>query len=337
MRKNNLIWKSAFAFTTLFYALQPQTSFAAGTITVSNVPKISSATKNTSLGTIFVNIPEGALKTGDQVTFTLPKGFTFNSPFDPVIKTPWNPLTFANGSYLIGGFAQDGFGGTSTSLSNNSVTMKVYQTGTPTDDFKLAIKLGDISVNGVSEGPINISFNAPSTSAFPTTNSTQSSPSPSSSSSSGSTVGTSSTTPVPSTVPTPDPVQVPVQTLQFTLGDTNYILNNTVKAMDALPFVDSTNHLMLPLRFTANALGISDQDIAWNADKQAATLKKGDQVISFTAGQPSYTVNGNTVPMDTSLQIRHNRLIVPVRYLSEALGFDISWKSGTNRVTITFK
>jgi hypothetical protein len=327
MRKRGLLVTSAFVLTTMFSLLQPQSSFAAGTITVTNVPTISSSTKNTSLGMVIMTIPEYALKAGDQVTLTLPKGFTFNSPFEPEIKTPWNPLNSANGSYMIAGFGHDGFEGTATSLGNNMVTIKVSKTGTPTDDFKLAIKLGDIKLNGVSDGPVNLSFDAPSTSAFPTTSS-KPSPIPTTQP-----TNTGSTTKEPSSTP----ASKSANTLKFVIGESTYSVNNTTKSMDVVPYVDANNRLMLPLRFTANALGVAEKDFTWNAETQTATLIKDNHFVSFTAGQLSFKLNGQSIKMDSSLEIKDNRVMVPVRYLSEALGFTASWESGSKTVTLTFK
>jgi len=59
----------------------------------------------------------------------------------------------------------------------------------------------------------------------------------------------------------------------------------------------------------------------------------GQSVIVFTAGQPSYTVDGQSFAMNAAPIISNGRLLVPVRYLSDALGVETAWEtSGTGAV-----
>ena len=56
-------------------------------------------------------------------------------------------------------------------------------------------------------------------------------------------------------------------------------------------------------------------------------------VIVFTVGQPSYTVDGQSFAMNAAPIISNGRLLVPVRYLSDALGVETAWEtSGTGAV-----
>ena len=51
----------------------------------------------------------------------------------------------------------------------------------------------------------------------------------------------------------------------------------------------------------------------------------GRKTIVFTVGQPSYTVDGRSFAMDASPFISNGRVLVPVRYLADALGVQTAW------------
>lgn len=59
--------------------------------------------------------------------------------------------------------------------------------------------------------------------------------------------------------------------------------------------------------------------------------------VSFVIGQSTYTKNGVEMEMDTAAYISQGRTMLPVRYVSDALGVDakdILWDSATKTVTI---
>jgi trimeric autotransporter adhesin len=320
MKKNSyLMLISAILFTVSVSIVEPNVSFASGTITVSNVPNVrpTSPGEGTALGTVFITIPQGALKNGDQVTFTLPHGFTFNSPFDTNIEKDADSLVSRNGAFVVSGFDHGDLVATATQLSNNLVTIKVIKTGIPTGDFKLAIKLGDIAINGVSDGPVNITFDAPSTSSFPTT-----------------------TTPTSQVnqpaAPSDGSNHDKKKTAEFILGRKVFRLNGVEVTMDVAPYLNNNNRLMLPVRFVANALGVTNDQIHWNSTTQTVTMMKNNQVISFTVGQSNYILNGVPVAMDAQTEIKDGRVMVPFRYLAKALGAEITWDDSTKVASISY-
>lgn len=324
MKKNNLLMLvSSILLPVSVSIIEPNVSLASGTITVSNVPNVRQTApgEGTALATVFITIPQGALKDGDQVTFTLPHGFTFNSPFATNVEKDASSLLLKNGTYVVSGFDHGDLVATATPLSDYMVTIKVIKTGVPTGDFKLAIKLGDIAINGASDGPVNITFDAPSTSSFPTT--TSPAPNPNAQ---GNPPATSSD------VSNHDKKQ----TVKFTLGRKTYQLNGSTVTMDIAPYLDHNNRLMLPVRFVANALGVTDDQIHWNSTTQTVTITKNNQVISFTIGKSNYTLNGVPIAMDAQAEIKDGRVMVPFRYLANALGADITWDDSTKVATLLY-
>lgn len=60
--------------------------------------------------------------------------------------------------------------------------------------------------------------------------------------------------------------------------------------------------------------------------------------VEFIEGSPSYTLDGTEYPMDAQAYVsKHNRIMVPIRYLSHALGAeenDVKWDATTGIITI---
>jgi hypothetical protein len=138
---------------------------SAGSLSAYTVPTIGQNENHTSLGTILVTVPQGALQAGHTVTMTLPHGFTFGSNVGSSVYSSDSSSNPNNSVYVVSGVT--GLNAAVNQIGSNQLQIVVNGAGTQSDDVKLAIKLNDINVNGANNGPVNVSFDAPSTSAFP--------------------------------------------------------------------------------------------------------------------------------------------------------------------------
>ncbi len=79
---------------------------------------------------------------------------------------------------------------------------------------------------------------------------------------------------------------------------------------------------LIPLRFVSDTLGgeLSLQD-------KQITIIKGDRTINLTIGSKTATVNGENVTLDTASTAINGRTLVPLRFVSEALGETVKWDS----------
>ncbi|MDR1559057.1 MAG: copper amine oxidase N-terminal domain-containing protein [Clostridiales bacterium] len=101
---------------------------------------------------------------------------------------------------------------------------------------------------------------------------------------------------------------------------------------DVQPYLDSSNRTQVPIRFVSEALKAK---VEWNNPTQTDVISKGDIEIRITVGDKKIIVNGGTVEMDTYARIENDRLFVPLRYVCNALGADVSWDSASRTVEIT--
>lgn len=79
---------------------------------------------------------------------------------------------------------------------------------------------------------------------------------------------------------------------------------------------------LVPLRFVSEAFGA---DVEWNEELRKAEITIDENKLSFTADASNYTVNGEGKQLDCSAQIMNDRMMIPLRALSEAIGKEVLW------------
>lgn len=119
----------------------------------------------------------------------------------------------------------------------------------------------------------------------------------------------------------------------FKIGEAKYTINGVETAMDAPPYIDAANRTMVPIRFVANAMGISDSQITWDQATQTATIF-GNNVVTIKMGSNQIVVNGTAIGMDTVAVNKDGRIFVPVRFIVNALGASVAWDQDTKEVTV---
>ena len=116
-------------------------------------------------------------------------------------------------------------------------------------------------------------------------------------------------------------------TVVMTLGSSNMIVNNKVVDMkDAAPFAQN-NRTYVPFRALGEALGAT---VDYDQTAKTVTYKLGANEIVMTLDSKDYTVNGAKKTMDVAPFAKDNRTYVPVRFVGEALGFDVTGLQNAN-------
>ncbi|AOT70149.1 stalk domain-containing protein [Geosporobacter ferrireducens] len=127
-------------------------------------------------------------------------------------------------------------------------------------------------------------------------------------------------------------------TAKFVIDSATYtVLQGNVeveKTMDVAAFIQD-GRTFLPIRYVADAVGVAESNIVWNANTKTVTIMKGDRIATMTIGSKNLTVNGTVVPMDTAAMVKDGRTVLPIRYVAQALGAQIDWDEATRTVTVT--
>lgn len=101
----------------------------------------------------------------------------------------------------------------------------------------------------------------------------------------------------------------------------------TFATNDGTPFIDSDNRTQVPIRAISDALGAT---VTWDQSASTATLNDS---IKIKIGASTITTAYGTIAMDTTAVNRNGRIYVPVRFLCQALGYDVLTNDNSGSVT----
>jgi len=102
------------------------------------------------------------------------------------------------------------------------------------------------------------------------------------------------------------------------------------KDFDAAPFTVN-GRTLVPVRLLEE-LGAK---IEWNNAKQTVTITKGSDVVVLTINSTIALKNGSSITLDAKAVLKDKRTFVPVRFVSETLGYTVDWYGNSlNNVVI---
>ena len=108
------------------------------------------------------------------------------------------------------------------------------------------------------------------------------------------------------------------------------ILDGVKQHYDAPPYIKNSRTLV-PLRGIFEKFGAT---VYWDPNTQTALAVKGTTVINLPIGAQTANINGQEVPLDQVAEIFNNRTMVPLRFVSEALGAEVLWDDDAYTVEI---
>jgi len=98
------------------------------------------------------------------------------------------------------------------------------------------------------------------------------------------------------------------------------------------PAVIVAGRVLVPLRGVFERLGAI---VAWDPTTETVLAQRGDTRIALRIGAPQATINGQAALMDVPALLVGGRTMVPLRFLSQALGAQVSWDAAAATVTVT--
>lgn len=101
---------------------------------------------------------------------------------------------------------------------------------------------------------------------------------------------------------------------------------------DVSPYLSDTNRTMIPARAVAEALGA---EVSVSEDMKNVTVSKDGHVIIFNIGSETAELDGAECRLDAPAVITDSRLMVPLRFIAEAFGAEISWSADDYTVELT--
>lgn len=109
------------------------------------------------------------------------------------------------------------------------------------------------------------------------------------------------------------------------------VVDGTQLDFDVPPSTEN-GRVLVPLRAIFDALGV---EMVWNSYDRSITAQKGSTTIFLKVDYQYAKINGVSTKLDVPARIISGRTLVPVRFISQALGADVQWNASTKTVTIT--
>jgi len=113
----------------------------------------------------------------------------------------------------------------------------------------------------------------------------------------------------------------------------NVVLNGKpVSFPDARAYISQENRTMVPVRFISEQLGAQ---VNWSASNNSVEIQYDSKKILLPINQKLAAVNGKQLELDAPAVIKDNRTMVPLRFISEAMGATVLWSNTASTVRIS--
>ncbi len=89
--------------------------------------------------------------------------------------------------------------------------------------------------------------------------------------------------------------------------------------------------VFIPLRDVAEAL---DAEVRWDPATQSVFGSRGRRLFKLPIGKRNAIINGERVRLDAPAQVVNGTTIVPLRFVAEALGAEVTWRPARQLVAI---
>jgi hypothetical protein len=90
--------------------------------------------------------------------------------------------------------------------------------------------------------------------------------------------------------------------------------------------------VLVPLRGVFEDMGANVQ---WHPETRSVTAQKANTDVSLRIGEKWASIDGRTVAMDVPAMILNGSTMVPIRFISESLGAQVSWNDPSRTVMIS--
>lgn len=120
--------------------------------------------------------------------------------------------------------------------------------------------------------------------------------------------------------------------IELWIGRSYARIDGQFTGIDTVPFIQN-NSTMVPIRTIADFLGAN---LRWVAEEKKIIYTLGTRLIQLWVGSLDATVNGKATKMNVSPVIVNARTYIPLRFVSENLGAQVTWDSQEKRVSIEY-
>jgi len=126
--------------------------------------------------------------------------------------------------------------------------------------------------------------------------------------------------------------------IRLQIGNLMAVINDKTVILELAPFIES-GRTLVPLRFVAETFGAN---VGWEDKEQKITITLEDKNIVLWVGKKEALVNDERYYLEVPPkvieipEIGGGRTVVPLRFVSEALGAQVDWDPDLQIITITY-
>lgn len=104
---------------------------------------------------------------------------------------------------------------------------------------------------------------------------------------------------------------------------------------EVAPYIDpEAGVTLVPLRVISESLGA---EVNWTQHSRTVDIYRDDLEITMTVDQNYAMVSGHLEELETSVQMKQNTVMVPLRFVAEKMGLQVFWNNSNRSVTMWSK
>lgn len=123
-------------------------------------------------------------------------------------------------------------------------------------------------------------------------------------------------------------------TAEFTIDSDKFYVSDsgiTKHDLEAAPYIENSR-TMVPVRAVSESFGA---EVSWDEASQKVIIKDKDITVELLIDSDIAYVNGEAVMLDSPAVINNNRTMIPLRFVSEALGKNVEYVATTKQILIS--
>ncbi len=113
------------------------------------------------------------------------------------------------------------------------------------------------------------------------------------------------------------------------LEDKVFVRGEKIK-FDVPPVIEH-GRTLIPVRAVTESLGAT---VEWDDEKKEVKIEKDDITIEMILGEKTVTVDDQEMKLEVPGNTRNGRTLVPLRFISEILGDDVTYHNDTGEIDI---
>ncbi|WP_069997243.1 N-acetylmuramoyl-L-alanine amidase [Cellulosilyticum sp. I15G10I2] len=121
------------------------------------------------------------------------------------------------------------------------------------------------------------------------------------------------------------------KTHPYDLLPINLYINNQPIATTIMPPIQLGERVLVPAREVFEPMGAT---VEWKADEEKVYVYDQTSLLVLEVNAPEAFVNGQIKLLDMPPKIINDKLMIPIRFISEQLGYGVIWQGETRNVLI---